>query len=168
MPKLSALGPMVLVWGRTTFACLALIPFIRFNSLKMTKVFHLLGTGVVLTVHWVSFFLSIQKAGLTQALLAYSSFPLFVVLLSLILRQPLSSPKVNGISSLGVLLGVGLLLKSSPSSGSWEGLLWGLLAALTFGLLALINKKLVKDFKGREIAFYQNLVASLTLSACLI
>ena len=88
--KLVAASAVTIVFGRTLFAALALAPLaFWFNRGKESEKprFALVGLGVLLAIHWITFFLAIQTATVAIGLLTYASFPIFTLLLELALRQ---------------------------------------------------------------------------------
>ena len=81
--KWLALSPMLIVFGRTFFASLVLGAILFFSkkpfrtkSRQDLAVLVLL--GVILAVHWITFFHSIQISNVAVGLLTFSTFPLFV------------------------------------------------------------------------------------------
>ncbi|MFC2158171.1 EamA family transporter, partial [Acidobacteriota bacterium] len=80
--KWLALSPFIIVLGRVFFASLVLglILAAKKQSFKITprkNYWVFLSLGVLLAVHWVCFFQSIQVSTVAVGLLSYSSFPLF-------------------------------------------------------------------------------------------
>lgn len=84
--KLVPVSPMVLTAGRTAFGSVALLLFALFThaSLRLGSTRDLLAillSGLVLAIHWFTFFLSIQASSVAIALLAFATFPLFTTFL---------------------------------------------------------------------------------------
>jgi len=164
------LSPFIIVLGRVVFACAALgavlaagrrWPEVRKVQGRDTGTFILL--GLLLAVHWVSFFRSIQVSSVAVGLLSYSTFPLFVSFLEpLIDKAPWV--KRHFILSLGCLAGVVLLLPGfDPSQPVVQGVGWGVLSGATFALLAIFNRRLGRRHPAAVIAFFQDLSAGLFL-----
>ena len=78
--KWLALSPVAIVLGRTAIAAVALgILRLRARQHAAFDV-RLIGNGVVLALHWLSFFAAIQVSTVAVGLLGYASFPLFTLL----------------------------------------------------------------------------------------
>jgi drug/metabolite transporter (DMT)-like permease len=162
------LNPFLLVWGRTAWAVLFLMLLVYLNKEKINfskkeNYLNALVLGVILAIHWTSFFQSIQMANVAVAVLTFSSFPLFTMFLSPLFKFGKIAQK-NIFSALLIIAGIGIMVPL----GDWEGLylygiLWGLLSALSFSLLVLTNKKISSGFGPFEQAFWQNAAVSVLL-----
>jgi drug/metabolite transporter (DMT)-like permease len=162
------LNPFLLVWGRTAWAVLFLMLLVYLNKEKINfskkeNYLNALVLGVILAIHWTSFFQSIQMANVAVAVLTFSSFPLFTMFLSPLFKFGKITQK-NIFSALLIIAGIGIMVPL----GDWEGLylygiLWGLLSALSFSLLVLTNKKISSGFGPFEQAFWQNAAVSVLL-----
>ncbi|MBS3818447.1 DMT family transporter [bacterium] len=158
------LSPFIIVLGRVLFASLALWIFIQFSSwnLKVTppkNYLYFLLLGLILSVHWASFFHSIQISTVAVGLLSYSSFPLFTTFLEpVLLKENLELPRI--FYALLCIFGVFLIIpRFELSSATYRGVLWGLFSGLSFSLLTILNRKLTQKFSYLLIAFYQDLFA---------
>ena len=162
------LNPFLLVWGRTAWAVLFLMLLVYLNKEKINfskkeNYLNALVLGVILAIHWTSFFQSIQMANVAVAVLTFSSFPLFTMFLSPLFKFGKITQK-NIFSALLIIAGIGIMVPL----GDWEGLylygiLWGLLSALSFSLSVLTNKKISSGFGPFEQAFWQNAAVSVLL-----
>jgi drug/metabolite transporter (DMT)-like permease len=162
------LSPFIIVLGRVFFACLSLGLMIivsqqRLNASRQIDYFLFAGLGLLLVVHWVTFFKSIQVSSVAVGLLSYSSFPVFTAFL-----EPLFSrekpDKIIILFAVISLLGVFLVVpRFALENRTFQGILWGLLAGLTFSLLSIANRKLTLRYSSLIIAFYQDLFATLFL-----
>lgn len=148
----------------STFFNAACLPEQRENQfLKKENYLNALVLGVILAIHWTSFFQSIQMANVAVAVLTFSSFPLFTMFLSPLFKFGKIAQK-NIFSAILIIAGIGIMVPL----GDWEGLylygiLWGLLSALSFSLLVLTNKKISSGFGPFEQAFWQNAAVSVLL-----
>ncbi len=119
--------------------------------------------GVLLAIHWWSFFLSIQISNVAVGLVTFSTFPLFVTFLEpLFFKEPLKSKDVMlaGAIFIGIIL---VVPEFNISNNITKGAIYGIISGFTFALLALVNRKNAKISNSIAIAFYQNLFASLFL-----
>lgn len=166
--KLISLPAMAIVLGRVFFASLFLIVVIkqRKESLHIYKrkdLLYLLLLGVILAIHWGTFFLSIQISTVAIALLTFSTFPVFVTFLEpLFFKERLKRADI--IVAIIVFSGVALVVPQLEVSNKiTQGIFWGVISGLTFALLSLINRKTVQTYSSLTVAFYQNFIATCLL-----
>ncbi len=166
--KWLVLSPFIIVLGRVFFASLILFLILWISKqsfmVRSGKNYcYLVFLGFILSIHWVTFFRSIQVSTVAVGLLSFSTYPVFTVFLEpLFFREKLS--KINIVFSLFCLTGVFLIIpRFDLSDSTYVGVLWGLLSGLTFALLTIINRKLTLQFSSLIIAFYQDLFATLFL-----
>jgi len=167
--KFLSCSPIYIVFGRTFFAFIALFLYARFVSktalsisFKNRGLFFVL-QGILLAIHWWSFFLSIQISSVAVGLVTFSTFPLFVTFLEpLFFKEPLKSKDVMlaGAMFIGIIL---VVPEFNISNNITKGAIYGIISGFTFALLALLNRKNAKTSNSITIAFYQNLFASLFL-----
>ena len=163
-----ALSPFIIVLGRVFFASitLALILVLSRQSLKIPQGKNsaiLVFLGFILSVHWVAFFQSIQVSTVAVGLLSFSSYPVFTTFLEpLFFKEKII--KLNIVFSLFCLMGIFLIIpRFDLDDSTFVGVLWGLLASLTFAVLTILNRKLTLQFPSMLLAFYQDLFATLFL-----
>jgi drug/metabolite transporter (DMT)-like permease len=171
--KLLDLSPYAIVFGRTSLATLALAVFLVFSSESIRlpagrDLFAICLSGVILTVHWLSFFYSIQLATVAVGLLTFSSFPVFVTFLEPFFFQE-TLEWFDIYTTLGVFTGLVLVVPVYHLANQvTQGALWGILSGLTFAVLAVCNRKYVKTYSALLIACLQNGVTAIILVPVLI
>ncbi len=166
--KFLSLSPFSIVLGRTFIAAITLALVIllsdrafRFHSKKDCLVFVLL--GLILSVHWTTFFYSIQISTVAIGLLTVSTFPMFVTFMEPPFFEERLYPKDIFFAFL-VFLGLTLVIPSFDMGNQMtQGAIWGTVSGFTFALLSLLNRKYVKAYSSLSIAFYQNGFAALIL-----
>ena len=171
--KWLSFSPAVIVFGRVLFAGAALAailavlrrPLFARRSRDLAW-FALL--GLLLAIHWASFFRSIQVSSVAVGLLSYSTFPFFTAFLEpLLLREKLERRPV--LLSLACLAGVFLIIpRFTLSEAVLRGVLWGLLAGASFSLLTILNRRLRRSYDGMSIAFQQDVFAALFLAPLVV
>ncbi len=171
--RLTGLPAPLITLGRVVFAGLALgiaVVFTRasLRPRRRADLALLIGQGVLLAIHWTTFFQAIVVSNVAIGLLAFSSFPLFTAAFEpLILRQRPSAIQFG--AALFVIPGVALLVPSlSLSNGATQGVLWGVLAGATFALLSVLNRQLTRSYPSMAISLYQDSVAALVLLPTLL
>jgi drug/metabolite transporter (DMT)-like permease len=166
--KLLVLSPFIIVLGRVFFASiiLALLLWLSKQKLRISpkkNYLYLILLGIILAVHWVSFFQSIQVATVAVGLLSFATYPVFTTFLEpLLLKENIV--KLNIFFSLFCVTGVFLIIpRFNLDNSTFVGVLWGLLSSLAFALLTILNRKLTQHFSSLLIAFYQDFLAMVFL-----
>ncbi|NIO50015.1 MAG: EamA family transporter [Candidatus Aminicenantes bacterium] len=162
------LSPFIIVLGRVFFASTALALFLWLSKQTMKisprkNYLYLILLGFILTVHWVSFFKSIQVSTVAVGLLSFATYPVFTTFLEpLLLKEKII--KVNIFFSLFCVVGVFLIIpRFDLNNSTFVGVLWGLLSSITFAVLTILNRKLTQHFSSLLIAFYQDFFAMVFL-----
>lgn len=165
--KWIVLPATIIVLGRVFFASLFLGPILFaknqrvFLSGKEYNKFIVL--GAILSVHWVSFFYSIQISTVAVGLLSFSSFPIFTTFLEPKIlggKLPLKSVFLSLLTFCGLVL---VVPEFNLENNVTQGVLWGVLSGLTFALLSILNKKYVANYTSAEVAFHQDVNAFIFL-----
>ncbi len=161
--KWLALPPIAIVLGRTAIAAAALLVIRLQRHDRVAFDLRLAANGMVLAVHWVSFFAAIQAASVAIGLLGFASFPLFTLLLERVLLARRWTRR-EGLTA--VLVSVGLLLlipEPTATNPTVRGLGWGIVSGASFALLAVLNRRWAAARPATDIAFWQNLLAAIFL-----
>jgi drug/metabolite transporter (DMT)-like permease len=166
--KFLALPPTAIVLGRTVFAALTLMLValgmrqkLAIRSLRDGMAFVVI--GVILAIHWSTFFQSIQISTVAIGLLTFSSFPVFITFM----EPYFFNEKIHLFdvaTAAAVFIGLVLVVPSYDFRNHiTQGVLWGTISGFTFAVLSLMNRKYVKAYGALAVSFYQNLFAALTL-----
>lgn len=127
-----------------------------------------LGTGVVLAVHWTTFFQAIQCSSVALGTISFSTFPLFVTFLEpLVFREPLRPRSVlrAGLLLVGVLITVP---EFSLGNRDTLGIAWGLVSSLSYAVMTLCNRRLSARYPARVVCLYEQGTAALVLLPALL
>ncbi len=157
----------VITLGRAFFAVMGLWVILYgqrkpiLKGISRFKRAMLLLSGALLALHWVTFFIAVKIGGVAIATLGFASFPAFIALTDwLVFKDRITQREWL----LLLLVSLGLVLVTPEfnlqDSGT-IGLLWGLLSGLSFGLLAVVNKRGVQGVDAMQVAFWQNMVVML-------
>ena len=121
----------------------------------------LLVSGLLLAVHWITFFLAVKVGGVAVATLGFASFPAFIALLDVVLfRERIG--RAEGMMLSLVTLGLVLVTPSfDVGDRGTVGLLWGLASGLSFAGLAICNRRGSRGMDAIQVAFWQNLLVVL-------
>tara|TARA_B110000914_G_scaffold151861_1_gene133185 strand:+ start:154 stop:1005 length:852 start_codon:yes stop_codon:yes gene_type:complete len=116
--------------------------------------------GPLLAIHWVTMFESIELNSIAIGIGLVFSYPLFVLLIEFLRGNKPKSYQVFLIF-LG-FMGLYYLLDISNIT-SLEGVLYGLISAISLSLIITIGERFSSQLGGLKVAFSQLLVASLIL-----
>lgn len=119
--------------------------------------------GVLLALHWVTYFHSMQVSSIAVGVIALYTFPIITVFLEPLFHG--ERPHIKDvISAFTVLFGIYLLVPEfSLSNETTLGILWGVLSALFFALRNIIQGHYFKGYTARHSLFYQTLVTFIVL-----
>jgi drug/metabolite transporter (DMT)-like permease len=161
--KWLVLSPVVIVLGRTAIAAVALA-LLRLRTREHAPFdVRLVGNGVVLALHWLSFFAAIQASTVAVGLLGYATFPLFTLLAERVFCARRLHRR-EGVTALLVTAGLVLLVPElSLANPVVRGLAWGVISGFTFALLVVMNRRWSGTRSATDIAFWQNGLAALVL-----
>ncbi len=154
--KLIQMDETLLVWYRMglTAVILMAIPNLwkRFREIPLKTILQLAGIGVLVTIHWITFYGSIKSANISVALtcLATSSF-LVSILEPLLFKKKFIWYELI----LGIIVIPAIYLIFKFSGNFTEGIILGLLSALFATLFSLLNKNMIKKAAALNIAFIE-------------
>jgi len=159
----------MITWWRVLLASASLLIICRLFQanlrITMEQTLKYTGIGVLVAVHWLTFFGSIKYANASVALITYATAAFMISILEpLILRTQISKIEV----CLGVVIIVAMAMVVQGIDLSMRlGLILGLISAFLSALFGVINKKLVTDGDPLVITTLEMLSASLFLSVLL-
>ncbi len=152
-------------FGRTLFASIALLVVWWFSARHDGAVISVLVvfSGVLLAIHWVTFFASIQASTVAIGLVMFSTCPVFVALLEpVFFREPFKPSALLP----AVLVLVGVVIISGVHRGELiyaRGIMLGIASGASFAVLQLVNRKLTNTAGPVETSMVQNVVATVLL-----
>jgi drug/metabolite transporter (DMT)-like permease len=161
--KWLALSATQIVLGRTLVAAAALGTLVVAQRLRAAPEAGLAGNGIVLAVHWTTFFAAIQRSSVAIGLLGYATFPLFVLLLERWLLGRRWSVR-EGVTAALVVAGLLVLVPSlDAADATVQGLALGVASGFTFALLAVRARRYAATHAPAVVALWQNAFAALAL-----
>lgn len=119
--------------------------------------------GALLALHWWAFFAAVQLGSVTLGLLTFASYPLFALALEpLVYRE---RPRAaEAVAAAAVLAGLACAVPEWDFDARAGRAAWfGLAAGLTFALLGLINRRLLRDRPALELVAAETSVAGVLL-----
>ncbi|HIG58968.1 MAG TPA: DMT family transporter [Flavobacteriales bacterium] len=162
--KLITIEAVPLVFWRTAIGAVTIYLWLKLQN-QVTKkswatIAKLGGVGILIAIHWVTFFASIKASNVSIALTMLAVSPMFVGFLEPVFFRRKIDPKEIFIGSV-VIVGVAITLKFS--SGYEWGVLLGLISALFASLFATINGVLVKEHDASNLSLVELFFASLVI-----
>lgn len=158
----------VIAGGRVVWSSAALLAFslAKKSDLKLDckkDYAATLAAGVVLAIHWTTFFQAIQSSSVAIGTITFSAFPLFLTFLEpLAFHESLRLRSV--ISAVMLLVGVGITVPAfSLENQVTVGILWGMVSALSYAVLSLANRYLSGRYQARTICLYEQSTAAVVL-----
>jgi drug/metabolite transporter (DMT)-like permease len=157
-------------FGRAAFAVVALALFAATQKRPLLRSLNRQGlrilalTGLLLTAHWVTFFVAVKTGGVAVATLGFASFPLFIALLDILVFSERIGMYEGALLTL-VTIGLVLITPSFDFGDRGTiGLLWGLASGLSFAVLAMANRRGARGMDAMQVAFWQNVVVALLVA----
>ncbi|MFO7746296.1 MAG: DMT family transporter [Orrella sp.] len=131
-------------------------------SLTNSKVWvRCLGSGFLLAIHWITFFISVKTAGVALATLGFSSFAAFITLLEWVTARH-QVTRADWIRTLVVSAGLALMTPSLDlADTNTYGFAMGLLSGLSFAAMAVFNSRLLVGVNPIRVARNQNVIVLL-------
>jgi drug/metabolite transporter (DMT)-like permease len=154
--ELITIGSIPLVWYRMIIAAGLMFIFIKWTkidlNIKPAAIFKFSIAGIIIALHWITFFESIKQANISIALSMFSSGAFFASLI-----EPLFyKRKIIWYEILfGILVIAGVWLITKTEFQYIYGIILGISSALFSTLFAVINGKFVEKYRPSVISFYE-------------
>ena len=163
--KYIALSALSLVFGRTLFAALCLLPMMKLQTLKKSVNWYLsLVSGALLAIHWLTFFASLHYAPVAFGLMGFATYPIFVAVLEPIILKS-AWQRRDVLTAIMVVVGLIVMVSDTGwQDGSLQGIGMGALSGVSFALLTLSNRHQGENESSSQIAFVQNAIACALLA----
>lgn len=180
--KLISLDALPLVWWRMSLAVVLIFGYIyyRKTSYKLARkdVILLLVSGLIIALHWITFFKAIKVSNISITLACLSTGAFFTSILEPIFykRKMIWYEIVFGLI---VLIGLYFVIEStepnfiqksmnSNVSGTMQGVLLALTSAFLSASFSIINGKFAQRIDATIVSFYELLGGVLFLSVFLL
>jgi len=166
---LISIDAVPLVWYRVLLASVALFLFLKVRKVRFTEnwadLIKLAFGGLLVALHWVTFFHAIKISTVSTTLITLSSSAFFVVLI-----KPFFERKKFQIYELLLallaILGFVIIFKSETVYST--GILIALASAFLVALFSVLNSRFIQKYSGSKIAFYELFFAWIILSIVLL
>lgn len=154
---LISLDAIPLVWWRLGITCLSLLFLIPIRKyVQHTSIQNLvrwMGIGIIVTIHWVTFFASIKLANASVALVCLATTTFFTAVFEpLLLRSKWRWYE----SMIGLLMVPGMwLVVRAVDQVMIVGVLYGIISAMLLALFGVMNKSAVEKSSPMFITFVE-------------
>lgn len=166
--KLIDLPVPYIIFGRSAVAaaallvvCLAARFAIRPESRRDFLI--MAGLGVVLAVHWVTYFQAVRVSTVAVGIISLHTYPVITVLVEPIVDRT----RIRGFDiflAIVVVVGIVILVPElSLESAVSRGVLWGVGSAFLFTIRNLVVRRFVQRYTGATMMLYQTAVSALVL-----
>ncbi|WP_400079551.1 DMT family transporter [Winogradskyella sp. R77965] len=167
--ELITIGSLELVWYRMAIAGVLMFVYIKIIKLniKITKKAFLQFSvaGIIIALHWITFFEAINQANVSIALAMFSSGAFFASFIEPIFFKR----RILGYEILfGIIVIFGVFLITSSEMSYLNGIILGLLSALFSTLFAVINGRFIERYNATIISFYEFISGVLFLTAFIL
>ena len=154
--ELITIGSIPLVWFRMVIAAVLMLIYISYSKInlkvKPITIAKFSVAGIIIALHWITFFESINQANISITLSMFASGAFFASLLEPVFykRKIIWYEIVFGII---VIFGVWLITQTELEY--INGIILGISSALFSSLFAVINGRLVEKHNATTISFYE-------------
>ena len=147
----------ILVWWRVLITSVSLLFLIQFGKhlgkIPKRLVLQYMGIGILIGLHWITFFGSIKYANASVAMICYATTAFFASILEPLLTDK-KLQKTELLLGFLVIPGMVLVGQSVPQAMLF-GISLGLLSAILIACFAIYNKKLVNQADPTTITFLE-------------
>ncbi|MEO9967475.1 MAG: DMT family transporter [Reichenbachiella sp.] len=162
--KLISIPSVEIVFYRTLLASVGLYLLLKWKKLPITmprkQAWAILGTGVLIAVHWILFFLAAHLSNVSVCLAGMATASLWTSIIDPIVNKrkvKFYEPVVAVISVIGIVV----VFQSTIDSA--DGFLVAIAAALLSAIFTVINGRLVAKQNHFTITYYEMVGACLTI-----
>ena len=166
---LISIDAIPLVWYRMLLASIFLFLFIKFSKRslfikKRTLIKFVIG-GIIIALHWITFFLAIKSSNVSVALITMSTGAFFASLIEpIFFKRRISKLELF----LGLVVVAGLYIIFQVEGNYILGITYGLISAFLSALFSVANGLYVKKYDPFIMSFYQLSIGALFITILLL
>lgn len=158
-----------LVWYRVLLSSAALYLVLRIRKVRFDEnwadLLKLAVGGLIVALHWVTFFHAIKISTVSTTLVSLSSSAFFVVLIKPFFERKKFQWYELFLALIAI---VGFVVIFRSETLYTEGILVALASAFLVALFAVMNSRFIQKYSGSKIAFYELFFATVFLSIFLL
>ncbi|MEL7426041.1 MAG: DMT family transporter [Bacteroidota bacterium] len=167
-----AMKPILVIFWRAGLAFVVFSLILQFQKVIKQQVLSrdrwlMLGGGVLIAIHWVTYFVALQLSSVAIGMLSLFTYPVMTAILEPIILKTRFQWAHLLLGAL-TILGIYFLAPSfNIHDQQFQALGWGLISAFTYALRNILMKPLVQTYSGTQIMRYHMLAVFLVLApAC--
>jgi len=167
--KLLTVDAIPLVWYRMLLASIIIYIYIKVKKIPLTitkrQVVNYVFGGVVIAVHWVTFFYAIKISNISIALATMSTGAFFTIFIEALYKKK----KIDIYELIfGLLAIIGLYIIYSSEISLQLGMIIALLSSFLSALFSVVNVDFVKKNSATVISFYEILFGVVAITIFLV
>jgi len=166
--KTIGLSAIDITFIRSIFAVIAIVFYIKLLKERIfirskKDLFFVFILGSLLTIHWVTYFHSMQVSSIAIGIISLYTYPVMTVFLEPLFHGERPHFK-DIVSAIVIFIGILLLVPEfTISNQTTQGVLWGVFSAFLFALRNIIQGRYFKHYSAKHTLMYQGLVVIILL-----
>ncbi|MFI1743473.1 DMT family transporter [Thalassobellus sediminis] len=158
-----------LVWFRMVIAAILMFVYIKIAKIKLKinlkSLLRLSIAGIIIALHWITFFASIKEANISIALAMFSTGAFFASLIEpIIFKRSIIKYEIV----FGIIVVIGVFIITQSEIKYLTGIILGISSAFFSSLFAVLNGKFLKQHTATIISFYEFLSGVFFISLYII
>ncbi len=154
------MSPTLIIWWRCAIAVVIMYAFIKltrleFNIKEKSHYFIIFLSAFLLAAHWVMYFYSLSLSSIAIAMLTLHAYPTMTALLEPVILKT-KFKFYHLILALLIIIGVYIILPPIGESPHLvSAIILGLASALAYSLRNIFTRKVIVDYHGSVMMFFQ-------------
>lgn len=145
-----------LVWYRMIIAGVLMFIFVKVSRINLNVginvIFKFSLAGILIAIHWITFFESINQSNVSIALAMFSTGAFFASIIEpIFFRRKIIKYEIL----FGVIVVLGVWLITQSELKYLNGIILGIVSALFSTLFAVVNGQFVKNYNASSISLYE-------------
>lgn len=154
--ELITISAIPLVWFRMAMASIIIFTYIKLFKINIKispkSILKLSVAGVIIALHWITFFGAIDESNISIALAMFSTGTFFAAIIEpIIYKRSIIWYEIV----FGILVIIGLFIITQSEIKYLTGILLGISSALLSSLFAVLNGKFLEQHTATVISFYE-------------
>ncbi|MBJ6367337.1 DMT family transporter [Snuella sedimenti] len=167
--ELISIKAIDLVWYRMLIASLIMLIYVKVAKVKIRiapkAVLRLFIAGIIIALHWITFFGSIDEANVSIALAMFSTGAFFASFIEpIIYKRRIIWYEIF----LGILVIIGVYVITQSEIKYVTGIVLGICSAFLSSLFAVLNGHFLKQHTATVISFYEFLSGAIFISVFIL
>ncbi|KJD32019.1 permease [Tamlana sedimentorum] len=163
--ELISITAVPLVWFRMVFASVLMLIYVKVAKIslkiELKSVLKLALAGIIIALHWITFFGAIDVANISIALAMFSTGAFFASFIEPIIYKR----RIIWYEILfGLIVVIGVVIITQSELKYLKGIILGILSAFLSSLFAVLNGSFLKKHSATVISFYEFLSGVLFIS----